>query len=154
MSPGREIKGVKGRFFQVKVEMFPDGQGRISPNLTELKLNFREPPLPLPPLNVRAKAGNGEVTVSWEYSVDDTAGGYYIYYGTRPGEYLGAVAVEGSSPIKLGNVTSITLTGFRNEEYTNCFATYSNLDTQIVGNFERSFMPVGALVSIRLLINS
>ena len=44
--------------------------------------------IPTADLVGKAIAGNASVTLSWNYSVDDTAGGYYLYYGTRPGEYL------------------------------------------------------------------
>lgn len=135
---GKKIEGASGRFFQIKGELFPDGGGRVSPSVTEVKINYTEPPLPLAPFDVKATSGNGEVTLSWAYSVDDTAQGYYVYYGLRPGEYLCSEAVEGASPVKVGNVTSIKLTGLKNGTiYYFAVATYSKLDERIIGNFSK-----------------
>ena len=72
--------------------------------------------------------------LKWKYSVDDTAGGYYIYYGSRPGEYLGRIAVEGASPIKIGNQTSFKVTGLENGKiYYFAIAAWSRLDDRITG---------------------
>ena len=87
---------------------------------------------------VKAVAGNGSVTVSWNYSVDDTAGGYYLYYGTRPGEYLGRMAIEGESPINVGNTTSYTVTGLENGKiYYFAVAAWSAYDMRVVGNLSK-----------------
>ena len=63
-------------------------------------------------------AGNGEVTLSWA-SVsgfgDGTKMGYYVYYGEKPGEYLGIVATEGTSPIIVtDSKESFTISGLEN----------------------------------------
>ncbi len=131
---GKKISGVSGMYFQVACEMYPDGNGSVSPSVTQLTLDFTELPLPLPPFTVKAEAGNGCVKLSWNYSVDDTAGGYYIYYGNRPGEYLGRIAAEGPSPVNVGNTTSYTLTGLENGKiYYFAVASWSALDDRIVG---------------------
>ncbi|MBR5646392.1 MAG: hypothetical protein IKX23_07115 [Treponema sp.] len=131
---GKEIKGITGMFFQVSCEIYPDGDGSVTPTITNIKLDFDELPLPLPPFTVRAEAGDRQVTLSWNYSVDDTAGGYYIYYGNRPGEYLGRFAVEGDSPVNAGNVTSFTLTGLENGKiYYFAVAAWSSLDNRVIG---------------------
>ena len=88
----------------------------------------------IPPFTVKAQAGNGSVTLSWSCSVDNTTGGYYIYYGTRPGEYLGRFAAEGNSPINVGNTTSYKITGLENGKiYYFAIASWSALDDRIVG---------------------
>ena len=73
---------------------------------------------PLPPYRVRAVAGNGEVTLSWNGAAgfgNGTKMGYYIYYGEKPGEYFGTVAVEGSSAIFVDSTeSSYTITGLEN----------------------------------------
>lgn len=131
---GDEIFGVSGLYFQVAAELLPDGNGSITPRLTQLTLTFDEIPSPLPPFIVKAEAGNASVTLSWNYSVDDTAGGYYLYYGNRPGEYLGRIAVEGNSPINVGNTSSFTVTGLENGKiYYFAVAAYSALDESVVG---------------------
>ena len=81
-----------------------------------------------------ANSGDGEVTLSWRFSIDDNAGGYYVYYGSKPGEYLGRAAIEGVSPVNAGNSTSITLTGLNNGTiYYFAVSTYSKLDENING---------------------
>lgn len=135
---GEKIEGVSGMYFQVACELYPDGNGSVSPSVTQISLDFTELPLPLPPFSVKAEAGNGSVTLKWNYSVDETAGGYYIYYGNRPGEYLGRIAVEGVSPIKVGNTTSYTLTGLKNGTiYYFAVAAWSSLDDRIVGSLSK-----------------
>ena len=87
---------------------------------------------------MKAFAGDGEVTLSWPYSVDDTVGGYYIFYGDRPGEYLGREAVEGYSPLDAGSVTSVTLSGLKNGKiYYFAVASYSKYDNRIMGELSR-----------------
>lgn len=135
---GAEITGVTGLYFQIAAELFPDGGGNTTPSITSIALNFEELPEPLPPFIVKAEAGNGSVTVSWNYSVDDTAGGYYLYYGSRPGEYLGRFAIEGESPINVGNVTSYTITGLENGKiYYFAVAAWSAYDDRVVGNLSK-----------------
>ncbi len=131
---GQEIENLSGLYFQVAAELFPDGGGKNTPSVTEIKVEYTTLPEPFPPYRISAEKGDGQVTLNWSYSVDDSAGGYYIYYGNRPGEYLGRVAVEGASPINVGNVTSATLTGLKNGTiYYFAVAAYSKLDERICG---------------------
>lgn len=131
---GQQLTGISGKYYQIACELYPDGDGSITPKVTQISLDFTELPEPLPPFIVKAEAGNGKVTVSWNYSVDDTAGGYYLYYGNRSGEYLGRVALEGNSPVNVGNATSYTLTGLQNGKiYYFAVAAWSALDERIVG---------------------
>ena len=135
---GEDISDVSGLYFQVAAEIFPDGNGEITPTITEIVLNYDELPEPLPPFVIKAKAGNGEVTVSWNYSVDDTVGGYYLYYGNRPGEYLGRIALEGESPINVGNTSSFTVTGLENGKiYYFAVAAWSVYDESVVGKLSK-----------------
>ncbi|MCQ2598337.1 MAG: fibronectin type III domain-containing protein [Treponema sp.] len=138
IEPGEELTGVTGLFFQVAAELFPDGDGSHTPNVTEIKLNYTELPLPLPPFSVTAVAGDGCVTLKWNYSVDETTGGYYVYYGNRSGEYLGRIAVEGASPINVGNTSSITLTGLENGTiYYFAVASWSKVNENVIGDLSR-----------------
>ena len=131
---GQTLAGISGKYYQVACELYPDGDGSLTPKVTQISLDFTELPEPLPPFIVKAEAGNGKVTVSWNYSVDDTAGGYYLYYGNRSGEYLGRIALEGNSPVNVGNTTSFTLNGLQNGKiYYFAVAAWSALDERIVG---------------------
>lgn len=135
---GQAIDGVTGLYFQVAAELYPDGNGETSPSITQISLNFEEIEPPLPPFIVKAVAGNGKVTVSWSYSADKSAGGYYLYYGNRPGEYLGRVALEGDSPVNVGNTTSFTLTGLENGRiYYFAVAGWSTYDERVIGNLSQ-----------------
>ena len=134
----REIENVKGLYFQVAADLLTDGNAKKTPAVTELKINYEEVPSPLPPFDLRAIAGDGEVTLSWPYSVDDSVGGYYIFYGEHPGEYLGRTAAEGASPIDAGSVTSVTLTGLTNGKiYYFAVSSYSRFDGRIMGDLSR-----------------
>ncbi len=136
--PGEQIQNVTGLYFQVAAELLPDGSCSKTPSVTSLTLRYTEPEKPLPPFVVKALAGNGQVELSWGYSVDDSAGGYYVYYGTKPGEYLGRTAVEGNSPVNVGNATSVTLTGLKNGEiYYFAVAAYSRIDKRIIGELSK-----------------
>lgn len=138
IEPGQELEGVSGLFFQIAADLFPDGNGDRTPSVTTIKMNYTELPLPLPPFSVQAIAGDGSVTLKWNYSVDETAGGYYIYYGNRSGEYLGRVAVEGASPINVGNTTTFTLTGLENGTiYYFAVATWSRINENVIGELSR-----------------
>ena len=131
---GDNIENLTGMYFQVAAELFPDGGGRHSPSVTRIALNYTPLPAPLPPVKIEAKKGDGSVTLTWSYSVEDSADGYYIYYGNRPGEYLGRVAAQGPSPIKVGKLTSCTLTGLKNGTiYYFAVAAYSKADSRIIG---------------------
>ncbi|QTQ15634.1 fibronectin type III domain-containing protein [Treponema parvum] len=131
---GKPVSGIKGGFFQLAVQLYPDGGGRTTPSVTQVILNYDEISPPLPPLFVQAEAGDGSVTLSWDHSADDSAGGYYVYYGERPGEYLGRYALEGASPINTGKVTSLTLTGLKNGViYYFAVSSWSAYDDRING---------------------
>lgn len=136
VTPGQDIQGITGRYFQLAAELYPDGDGQKSPSVTEIKITYFEPPLPLAPAKIKATAGDGYVDLNWSYSLDDTTDGYYVYYGTRPGEYLGTESSSGASPIKVGNVNTFRIDGLKNGAiYYFTVAAYSKLDGRIVGNF-------------------
>ncbi|MBO4728659.1 MAG: fibronectin type III domain-containing protein [Spirochaetaceae bacterium] len=132
--PGTQIRGVSGRYFQLAAELYPDGNGGETPSVSEVVLTYNETTPPLPPATIKATAGNGVVDLYWTSSVDFSVGGYIIYYGEHPGEYLGSVAVEGASPIDVGDTLSYRLTGLKNGNiYYFAVAAYSSLDKRIVG---------------------
>lgn len=133
-----QIDDVSGLYFQVAVDLYPDGNGEKTPSVTQITLDYSELPLPLPPMYVKAVAGNGQVTLNWSYSVDETTGGYYIFYGNRPGEYLGRIALEGESPINVGEVNSFTLTGLQNGKiYYFAVAAWSSKNDEIIGDLSK-----------------
>ena len=133
--PGQKIDGVSGMYFQVAANLFPDGAGNKTPAVTSIEVDYTVLPEPLAPFNISVQKGNQSVTLSWSYSVDDSVGGYLIFYGTHPGEYLGRIAVQGSSPIDVGNVTNYTITGLENGTiYYFAISAYSKIDSRICGS--------------------
>lgn len=134
----QDISGVSGRYFQVAANMYPDGQAKNSPVITELRLVYKQAPLPLAPYLIQAKGGDSFIDVSWSQSVESSIGGYYVYYGERPGEYLGRTALEGYSPIDAGKVHSIRLTGLDNGKiYYFAVSAYSAYDERIKGSLSK-----------------
>ena len=100
-----------GRFVQFRIELYPDGTGEESPSVERLSLRYLPNRPPGPPGNVRADSGDASATVRWNHAPGADVQGYRVYYGTRPGEYLGDGAQEGSSPIDVGDDTEVELTG-------------------------------------------
>ena len=134
----RAIEGVSGLYFQVAANLFPDGKGAKSPSVTQIKVNYKEIPAPLAPFKLVATAQDGSVVLSWPQSVDDTTGGYYVFYGERPGEYISRDAQQGGSPIDVGKAGSIELSGLKNGKiYYFAVASYSKYDQNVVGELSR-----------------
>ena len=65
-----------------------------------------------PPTGVGAVAGDGRIDVSW--NIVAGAAGYRVKYGPATGDYSGAGAAEGASPIDAGNFNSLSLTTLPN----------------------------------------
>jgi hypothetical protein len=135
---GKPLSEVRGKYFQVAANLYPDGAGSVTPSVTQISLTWHEDEPPLPPFSIQAEAGSGSVMLSWSISVDETAGGYYVFYGERPGEYLGAKAVEGKSPVDAAKRTSIKLTGLAyGKVYYFAVASYSEYDATVIGELSK-----------------
>ena len=131
---GEPIRDLSGLYFQIAADLYPSGDGTQTPSITELVLDYTTLPEPQPPYKISCEKGDGFVTLTWSYSVDDTAGGYYVYYGTSPGEYLGSMALEGPSPINAGNKTRFTVSGLENGTiYYFAVSAWSKIDSRISG---------------------
>lgn len=113
ISPGSEISDVSGKYFQVAAQLYPDGSGTVSPSITSISLVYSQQEPPLPPFSITARGSDGVVELNWSRSLDEVDC-YYVYYGERPGEYLGRVAIEGNSPVAVGEATSFKFTGLKN----------------------------------------
>lgn len=138
VKPGEKIENVSGLYFQIAAELYPDGKGSRSPSVTQLSINYKEIPSPLAPFKLTAVPMDSSVVLTWPYSVDDSVGGYYIFYGERPGEYLGREALEGQSPIDAENSVSIKLNGLKNGKiYYFAIASYSKYDSRIMGELSK-----------------
>jgi len=73
---------------------------------------------PPPPSQLVAVARDGAVELSWRASPSRELGGYFVYFGTAPGEYFGEHAIIDNmvraSPIDVGNRTSVRIDGLTN----------------------------------------
>ena len=131
---GEPVNNLTGLYFQIAADLFPSGNGNETPSVTEITLNYSTLSEPQPPYKITAEKGDGCVNLKWSYSVDETTGGYYIYYGTEPGVYLGRIAAEGYSPINAGNRTSFTVSGLENGSiYYFAVSAWSKIDPRISG---------------------
>jgi hypothetical protein len=104
----------RGRYVQVRAELFPDGTGRLTPSLSSITLHYEPDPPPPPPARLLAVPKNGAIELRWSRVPVDDLGGYLVYYGDSPGEYFGNDAAEGPSPIDAGQSLSFVLNGLPN----------------------------------------
>ncbi|WP_455382493.1 fibronectin type III domain-containing protein [Salinispira pacifica] len=110
----RASSPIRGRYLQLRVELLPDGPHKVSPRLGWLQIAYIPDLPPLPPARVTATPGNGEVTLQWTSVPESDVQGYLVFYGDRPGQYFGTDIPKGISPVDVGKVTSIKLTGLTN----------------------------------------
>ncbi len=115
--PGEEFKNtIKGRYVQIRMELFPDGTQMYSPAVSEIHIIYEPDLPPAPPSDFNAVAGDGEITLYWEAVNEQDVAGYLVYYGESPGNYMGTGAEEGDSPIDAGKVTKFTVSGLKNRK--------------------------------------
>lgn len=129
---------MKGRYAQVKVQLYPSDTGESAPMLNSLTI-FYEPDIPPPPPSmVQAIARDGAVELLWKPSPDRDLAGYVVYYGTAPGTYFGTDAVLGPSPIDVGLRTSIVIDGLQNGRvYYFSVAAYDKASPAHIGALSR-----------------
>lgn len=129
-----KITGVEGLYLQVACDVYTDGLGASTPQITEIICHYQEKRLPVPPYAIFATAYDSAVELSWSPSADGSARGYYVYYGESSGEYLGNIAVEGSSPIDVKKTVSTRITGLENGKiYYFAVAAYSEEGANGIG---------------------
>ncbi len=130
---GESISDVKGRFFQVAGNLYPDADGQKTPVIYDIQLHYDKDSLPFPPAHLFAVAHDGAVDLSWTASSDFDVKGYRIYYGMNKGEYFG----EGS-PIDVGNVLSYRVPQLKNGRmYFFTVASYDDDAGKRVGSFSK-----------------
>ena len=112
--PGDLKGGMRGRYLQLMVELFPDGTRTQSPRVSSLRVIYEPNLPPMPPAGLAAVPGNGTVTLSWRKVNDLNVKGYSVSYGSAPHTYLGTEAAQGASPIDAGDVTRIEIGGLDN----------------------------------------
>ena len=105
---------LKGRYAQIKILLYTDGSGNLSPEITDMEITWEEESSPWPPATIYAEAGDGEVKLEWSDSPNLSTTGYLVYYGKKTGEYFGTEGDSGPSPVDAGNVNSLTISGLKN----------------------------------------
>lgn len=114
-TPGTEFPdSVSGRYIQLRVELFPDGRQEYSPTIHEITIMYEPDLPPISPVGFKVKPGNGKVTLSWKKANEMDVKGYMVFYGTGPLNYMGTGSDQGPSPIDVGNVDSVRITGLEN----------------------------------------
>jgi len=132
------IEAVRGRWLQIAVSLFPDGDGEQSPILEELKIHYEQDAPPPPPSSVTAEIRDGAVELTWRPSPDPDLGGYLIYYGGARGEYFGDSSSAGPSPLDVGQRTSFIVDGLHNGAlYYFAIAAYDRAPARHIGEFSR-----------------
>ena len=135
-----------GRFFEIRLKMYANGSGTLSPEIHSIQTVYDKNLPPLAPLSVKAVPGNGSITLYWKNIGEADIQGYLIYYGTKSGVYFGADAQEGTSPISVSGVT-YTLHGLTNGTlYYFAVAAFDKAGVSYPGAFSKE-------ISIRPGIN-
>ncbi|MGP1438381.1 MAG: LamG-like jellyroll fold domain-containing protein [Treponema sp.] len=98
-----------GRFFQIAFNMYPTKDGKTSPIIHSLKLDYERDTFAKPPIDLVAKEGDGYVDLSWSRSIDFDVKGYLVFFGDREGQYL-----LPSSPIDAKDSLSIRIYNLEN----------------------------------------
>ena len=126
----------RGRYLQLLVELFPDGSGERSPNVSSISIKYEPDFPPHPPGTIFASPGDESIGLEWQPSLDSDVMGYLIYYGEKPGYYFGAGSNRGDSPIDVGLVTSVTLEELTNGKlYYFALVSYDGNDPPHVSEF-------------------
>jgi len=115
----RPIENVEGRYVQVAGELYTDGLGSKTPQITELIVHYREKQLPIAPFEIFAENRDEQVALSWKIGSDPSIDGFNVYIGEKPGEYLLKV-------IDVGMCNSYTINKLENGKlYYFAVAAYS-----------------------------
>ncbi|MDR0785053.1 MAG: hypothetical protein LBE74_04115 [Treponema sp.] len=137
-TPGKNLDNTRGRYVQIAVQFYPSGDGEASPYLDEISIVYKPNEPPLPPTMVTAIAKDGAVILSWKNSPDIDTLGYFVYYGEHIGEYFGEDALQGASPIDVGNKTGVRIDGLKNGTlYYFAVSAYDGLSPPHLGMFSR-----------------
>lgn len=131
--PGEKLfTKLSGRYLQLRVDLLPSGTGKESPHLSELTVNASPNLPPPPPAGLEVLPGNGTLEVRWKPVMQGQVDGYLVFFGTRPGQYLDTKSAQGVSPLNVGKVTSVTISGLANDQiYYVAVATYQSSNISV-----------------------
>ena len=134
-SPGEYLPSdTCGRFFKIRIDLFPDGSGKNSPAVHSIRADYRKNLPPLAPGYISAEAGDGEIKLNWKRIGEPDIKGYLVYYGTKSGVYFGKESSEGPSPIAVTGSNSLTIHGLTNGKlYYFAVAAFDSAGIQYPG---------------------
>lgn len=117
------------KFIQWKAEFKADPTGAQSPTLASVRIDYTPHTAPAAPTDLRvatALSGADRICLEWAKNPErdvHEGGGYYIYYGVRPGEYLGRISVGlengRPAPIRGGEFATLPLSADERFELRN-----------------------------------
>ncbi len=129
--PGERIFDARGRFLQLRAELYPDTRAGVAPRLSEIIVSYEPADPPLPPTGLRAVPRDGAVELEWAESLEPDIAGYLVYYGDQSGRYFGTDASPGPSPVDVGRATAVTIGGLQNGTlYFFAVQAYGRFDDQ------------------------
>ncbi|PKL11045.1 MAG: hypothetical protein CVV50_06250, partial [Spirochaetae bacterium HGW-Spirochaetae-6] len=115
-------ENIKGKYFQFRLQLYPSGEGKFSPQVSSLRMKYNTIDVPSIPLGLIASSSEGKIQLSFRESPSKNVVAYKIYYGTRSNEYWGNVSLQGNSPI------SVPITAFqKNEDLGRWYFTLEGL---------------------------
>jgi len=143
-TPGVDFASVgpapKGRYIQLRMELYPDAPGERSPVVSALRLRYEPDQAPNPPASLFLAPGNGRIVATWPPVSEADIAGYVVYYGLSSGDYFGTGALEGDSPIFVegSRTTSLSLNGLKNGTlYFFAVAAYDDAHPPHIGASSR-----------------
>lgn len=106
---------LRGKYCQWRAHLVVSPDGRHSPELHGIELDYRLDLAPDPPRLVEASTTRGRaVTLRWKKNMDHDIMGYRIYYGTVPNRFDGILSVINGGRItnkmSSGTVMEVTIT--------------------------------------------
>jgi hypothetical protein len=132
--PGQDLSRLAhGRYLQLKVELLPSGTGTETPRINEIVVTTLPNPPPPSPSGLEVVPGDGQVTVRWRPVVQGAVEGYLVFFGPRPGQTQGTMSTQGTSPLDVGEVNQVVLTGLTNDQiYYFSVAAYRSSAVSVV----------------------
>ncbi len=136
--PGETVFGARGRFLQLRLELYPDTREGLSPRLSQIVIAYEPADPPLPPTGLRAIPHDGAVTLEWAETREPDIAGYLVYYGDQSGRYFGTDGSLGPSPVDVGRATSVTIDGLANGTlYFFAVQAYGSFEDHTSAEFSR-----------------
>ncbi len=85
---------LRGKYFQWRTHLIPSPDGKHSPILSDLSINYETDNNPAVPVMVKViESGNEYTIIEWKKNVDHDILGYKIYYGVSSGKYEGIIKI-------------------------------------------------------------